>query len=106
MRGRYQPIGYGGEGGRKLRWGHIAVVAVLLVAIAFVLLAVFGVWDIATYFQHLFFPSSSSVKACPGVVGLAFDAAQRVYGTSAVYAYAYTYVNDLHDTCTCWRQPN
>ena len=40
------------------------------------------------------------------VVGLAFDAAQRVYGTSAVYAYAYTYVNDLHDTCTCWRQPN
>ena len=38
--------------------------------------------------------------------GLAFDAAQRVYGTSAVYAYAYTYVNDLHDTCTCWRQPN
>ena len=40
------------------------------------------------------------------VVGLAFDAAQRVYGTSAVYAYAYTYVNDLHDTCTCRRQPN
>ena len=40
------------------------------------------------------------------VVGLAFDAAQRVYGTSAAYVYSYTYVNDLHDTCTCWRQPN
>ena len=40
------------------------------------------------------------------VVGLAFDAAQRVYGTSAAYVYSYTYVNDLHDACTCRRQLN
>ena len=73
MRGRYQPIGSGGGRGGKVRWGHIAVVVVLLVVIVFVLLAVFGTWNIATYFQHLFFPSSSSVKVCPGIVGLAFE---------------------------------